>query len=136
MLLTIRTNTTLLWCLNLLHTATFRARRTPGSVLKHLSPTSECSRAKKGNAKTLIHTFPFRITLALCDEAKRSQKFELTYKKDVKVKGLQNTCWDFQGGIRQEIQQYGCHGQHGNQLFKYVSMQTIRSKVKHTYLFW
>ena len=65
--------------------------------------------------------FALRITLALCDEAKRSQKFEFTYKKDIKIKGMPNTCWDFQGGIRQEIQQYGCHGQQGNQLFKYVS---------------
>ena len=66
-----------------------------------------------------------RITLSLCDGSKRSQKFEFTYKKDVHLKSVPNTCWDFQGGDRQEIQQYPCHGQKGNQLFKYVSTTKI-----------
>ena len=66
-----------------------------------------------------------RITLSLCDGGKRSQKFEFTYKKDVHLKSVPNTCWDFQGGDRQEIQQYPCHGQKGNPLFKYVSIEIV-----------
>jgi len=71
-------------------------------------------------------SFTNKITIALCDESSRSQKFEFTYKKDVQIKGHSNSCWDFQGGDRQEIQQYPCHGQHGNQLFKYDDAKIIR----------
>jgi len=43
-------------------------------------------------------SFTNKITIALCDESNKiSQKFEFTYKKDIKMKGHANSCWDFQG---------------------------------------
>ena len=129
-------STTQLSCLSLLPRAQLPVRQTRGSAQKpHLQTSKQCAYFQKDSKFNFVSVSDFstppklslnymsivpisRITLSLCDGSKRSQKFEFTYKKDVHLKSVPNTCWDFQGGDRQEIQQYPCHGQKGNQLFK------------------
>jgi len=74
-------------------------------------------RSKKDPRFCVEASFTNKITLALCNEKSKMQKFEFTYKNDVKILGKSNTCWDLPTG--QEIQQYACHGQQGNQMFRY-----------------
>ena len=66
----------------------------------------------------------FRVTLGVCSHssgARNDQTFSFTYKKDVHlgVDPPSSLCWDVQSGDGAPILTYPCHGQGGNQLWKY-----------------
>lgn len=48
------------------------------------------------------------------------QNFALTWRKDVRPQSRQSVCWDVSNyGARAPVQLYDCHGQGGNQLWRY-----------------
>ena len=71
-----------------------------------------------------------RITISSCSKSsggREDQKFSFTYKKDIHL-GTDpgsKTCWDVQSGDGSPILTYACHGQGGNQLWKYNAVDSI-----------
>jgi len=65
-----------------------------------------------------------KITISSCSKSsggRQDQTFSFTYKKDIHL-GTDpgsKTCWDVQSGDGSPILTYACHGQGGNQLWKY-----------------
>ena len=53
--------------------------------------------------------------------SRHDQTFSFTYKKDIHLGAdpATSTCWDVQSGDGAPVLTYACHGQGGNQLWKY-----------------
>ena len=66
----------------------------------------------------------YRVTLSVCSRSsgsRQDQTFSFTYKKDIHLGAdpASTTCWDVQSGDGAPVLTYACHGQGGNQLWKY-----------------
>ena len=65
----------------------------------------------------------FRIGIAKCSNAQK-QKFKLTWHKDIRHR--ETLCFDVSiGGDFAPVNFYACHGQGGNQLWKYDKVSTL-----------
>jgi hypothetical protein len=76
------------------------------------------------------NSYQFRVTLSVCSQSTGSrydQTFSFGYKKDIALGANpgSSTCWDVQSGDGAPVLTYACHGQGGNQLWKYNVVSCI-----------